>query len=300
MVEIAEVKSEQKYYSFLTDTISYTEIETKSGKDFFIEGYISVADERDLVDDIVTENCLKSMFNQITERTITLDYEHEAWRDNPTILPVGKIVEAKIEGKRLWVKAKLNPSSPKFKSLWESIKGGFVNAFSIAYKATKVAVKTMGNSTVRLLDDLNLLNVALTGAPVNQSAVMTDYGFKSMMTKSLNEWKDNEIKCMEEKTMEQKVKIKNCEQSVKTEVQTPAPTMIAEVKSEAVKVEAKSQNEELIEKLTAEMKSLREEHEATKKELKALQEQPIFKAKAEVTPEVKSEPQKISIWDKIR
>ena len=84
-----------KSYSFLTDQVAYETVETKSGKKHFVTGYISVP-EIDLYDDLVTPMALKSMLRQINESTIMLDYEHEAWRDNTTIIPVGKIIDAKI------------------------------------------------------------------------------------------------------------------------------------------------------------------------------------------------------------
>ena len=138
-------------------------------------GYISTPDI-DVYNDLVTPKALDSMLRQINERIITLDYDHEVWREDNTRLPVGKIVEGKIDSRGLWVKAKLNRDSPKFKNLWGSIKNGFITAFSIAFKPLKAVSKIIGDTKVRLIDNLELLNVALTGTPVNRGAVMTDFG----------------------------------------------------------------------------------------------------------------------------
>ena len=51
------------------------EVEIKEGE-VMLDGFISTSD-KDLVNDIVTDNCLKSMLTQIRERNIKLDLEHE-------------------------------------------------------------------------------------------------------------------------------------------------------------------------------------------------------------------------------
>jgi hypothetical protein len=84
----------QQDYSFKTDQLTYSSVDMKGIKKSYVTGYISVP-EVDLYNDLVTPTALRSMLKQISEKSITLDYEHEAWRDDNTILPVGKIVEAK-------------------------------------------------------------------------------------------------------------------------------------------------------------------------------------------------------------
>ena len=54
-------------------------IEEKGEQKVFLEGYLSTND-CDLVNDIVTKNCMESMKNQILDRNIKLDIEHEAFR----------------------------------------------------------------------------------------------------------------------------------------------------------------------------------------------------------------------------
>jgi len=283
-------------FVYFCDNVNFEEVETKSGKDFYVSGYISTGDI-DLVNEVVTDNCMKSMLEQLKSRNITLDYDHEAFRNNPTILPSGKIIEGKIDKKGLWVKAKLNPASPKFKALWESIKGGFVNAFSIAYKATKVLKKKVGEKTIKVLDDVNLLNVALTGAPVNSSAIMTDFGMKGIMLKSINDFEDVEVaKMPEEKEKTEAPKEDAPKEEVKEEPKEEAKVeekaeeeKPKEEPKEEAKVEEKAK-EEAIEKLTADLKSMREDLDTTKKELKSMKDKPVFKSKQEEMPiEVKSE-----------
>ena len=230
-------------YKFRTDRVTFTVLKSKEGKKYYVTGYISTSDI-DIYNDLVTPNGLKSMLKQINESVITLDYEHENFRDDETILPVGRIVEAELDEKGLWVKCELNSNSPKFKNLWGSIKDGFVNSFSIAFQPLKTVTKKVKDADVRLIEDLKLLNVALTGIPVNKSAVMTDFGMKSVMQKAIAESEDygEQVvvpkrllnKLMEEKSMS--------EEEVKTESAPEAPE--AEAKpEEAAPVEA-SEGEE--------------------------------------------------------
>ena len=174
-------------YSFYSNKINYDVIEEKGKKKYFVSGYIST-DDIDIVDDLVTREAMADMLEQIKSSNIKVDYDHEAFREDPSILPVGKIIEAKLDDKGLWAKVELNQNSPKFKDMWESIKNGFVDAFSIAFKPIKVIEKFIGDVKVRVLEQLKLLNVALTGVPINEGATIQDFGFKSAVVKALKEY----------------------------------------------------------------------------------------------------------------
>lgn len=181
-------KNKGKSYEFYcTDNFDYEEVETKAGKEYYITGYISTHD-RDLVDDIVTPACMSDMLTQLKNRSIKLDIEHESFRGkstteteiNKTTIPIGRIVEARQDERGIWIKGLLNKAHTRFDEVWGSIKSGMLDAFSIAYIPTQIAYKMMDNSKVRLLDALNLLNVALTGNPVNPSATMGRVFAKSL------------------------------------------------------------------------------------------------------------------------
>lgn len=236
MQELEQVMELNGKYEFHTDKFSFS-VEQKGDKQKFITGYISTQDV-DLYNDLVTPVALRSMLKQINESIITLDYEHEAWRDDNTILPVGKIVSAKIDSKGLWIKAVLNEASPKFKALWSSIKKGFVNAFSIAFKPLKTVLKTIGNAQVRLIEDLQLLNVAITGAPVNKSAKITDYGMKSIMLKAINDMEQlgNDCVLVPRETLnklQELNKMETKDENVEAPVEAPAEEASADEPAEA-------------------------------------------------------------------
>jgi len=173
---------------FFTDELDYSSIETKKGKEYYVEGYISTKD-LDLGNDIVTDECLNDMLEQLKGRTIKLDVEHETMKGeseldkkiNKTKIPIGKIVDAWRDEKGIKAKAILNKAHSRFQEVWNSIKNGFLDGFSIAYYPIQTITKNIGDKIVRLLNKVDLINVALTGNPMNPEARLT-----SAFTKSLS------------------------------------------------------------------------------------------------------------------
>ena len=167
-------------------------VEVKGEEKVYMEGLLSTSD-LDLVNDIVTKNCLESMKNQIISRNIKLDIEHEAFRGtnpeqkeiNKTIIPVGKFTDASVQEieKGRWglkIKAVLNAFNPRYKEIKGNVIDGFLDAYSIAFIATKARNEIVNGQSIRFLDDLNLLNAALTGNPVNTQALNTEVFMKSI------------------------------------------------------------------------------------------------------------------------
>lgn len=183
---------EGKTYSFFTDRIAPDIVEMKDGsKNFYATGYISTG-KKDLYNDIVTEGCMEDMVTQLKSGNIKVDVEHEAFRDNAAIIPVGRIVESKKDEKGVWAKVQLNPDSPKFKNVWNSVKNGFIDAFSITYKPVKTLQKKVGGVVARILDKVDLVNVAMTGTPVNTSCKIMD-----VFTKSINDLEATRMEAQE-------------------------------------------------------------------------------------------------------
>ena len=221
-----------KHYTFFTDEIGYEQTETKGGKDYFVTGYISTKD-RDLVNDVVSEEALSSMLSQINNKNIKLDVEHEAWREeNPSIVPVGKIIEAKRDDKGIFVKAVLNRAHGRFKEVWDSVKSGFLDAFSIAFKTTKYIHKVVDGVKTRILNGVELLNVALTGNPVNPECKMTEVFTKSL--KDMEDIKMAEVEIKDE-SPEQPVEEASTEATPEPEAteEAPAEESAAEAEPEA-------------------------------------------------------------------
>ena len=181
-----------------TNQLKFFEIEEKGKKRFFVKGVFSSTD-LDLVNDICTQNCLESMVRQIKSGSIKLDWEHEAFTGdsgesleiNKTRQPLAKAISAHIDGSFADATWELNENYNKFdlrgdvvldfKAIKEDIERGFLTGFSIAYIPIKIGFKNINGERIRLLDDVRLLNMALTGSPINTAAKI-----RGVFKKSIN------------------------------------------------------------------------------------------------------------------
>jgi len=197
-----QLMQEGGIFTIHSQPITFGEIQEKGQKRFIVEGFISTSD-RDLVNDIVTDRALDGMIEQMKSRVLKLDFEHEAFRGetaieleiNKTKIPLGKAVDftrvKDVGNNGVKVRWELNKTWKKFDEKGNvvmnfddikfNIENGFYDAFSIAFIPTKTANKTLKDGTViRLLDDMNLLNNALTGNAINPHASVTDIFMKSL------------------------------------------------------------------------------------------------------------------------
>jgi len=174
---------EEARFIFSSDKL---ELKTE-GDNVFVEGYISTSDQ-DQVNDIVSKACILDMAEQMKERTIKFDVEHASFRGksnlereiNKTIVPVAKVDDFVVDKKGLKVRSMLNKFSKRFEEVKGSIKEGFLDAFSIAFVPVKSTIVEKNGEKIRVLDKVNLLNVAYTGNPINTEAKMTEVFAKSL------------------------------------------------------------------------------------------------------------------------
>jgi len=166
--------------------------DTLEGEEISMEGFISTT-HKDLVNDVVTKKCLESMKAQIMDRNIKLDLEHEAFRGetkeqqeiNKTKIPVGRLSDAIIEQVSdnnfgLRVKSVLNRFNESFEKVRGNVVNKFLDAYSIAFIPTEIKEEIVDGEKIRFLDDVRLLNVALTGNPCNTKAQINEVFMKSM------------------------------------------------------------------------------------------------------------------------
>jgi hypothetical protein len=169
-------------------------IEEKGEQKVFLEGFLST-DAMDLVNDIVTKNCMESMQKQLIDRNIKLDIEHEAFRGksfeekeiNKTKIPAGRFIDAAVEsiGRNRWglrTKSVLNRFNPRYGEIKGNVMDRMLDAYSIAFIATKVRHEKIDGKDVRFLDDVTLLNAALTGNPINTEALNREIFMKSIQS----------------------------------------------------------------------------------------------------------------------
>ena len=205
----------------------FTEVVLKGITKSFVEGYISTIDE-DEQGEIVTSEAQDSIMAQIKGKVITMDLEHEEWVEDGNVLsspkqnliPIAKIVHAERRTKGVWVKAELNKDAPRYKNIWGSIKSGFLHSFSIGFYTTKSIAKEIGGTIKNFIQDLNLVNVALTGCPINPNATFAPVmkaALKSMEENKMTEENKEEIKTEEPIVEEKKEELKEESKTEATE-----------------------------------------------------------------------------------
>ena len=198
-----------KELKFMTPEFSWVEAEIKGQKKCFVEGYISTIDPDDY-NEIVTMKGQNKILSSCKGHVITMDVEHEEFIEGNKVLakpkntriPVAKIIEATMKDKGVWVKAEINQDSDRFKNVWGSIKNGFLHSFSIAFAPVKAITKSVNGVAHKFIDDLNLINVTLTGSPVNTNATFIPVmkaAIKSMGENTMVE-ENNETVATEEAT----------------------------------------------------------------------------------------------------
>jgi hypothetical protein len=178
------------------------EVSVKGGK-AYIEGYIST-DELDRLREVVTPQAMQGMVSQFKSGNVKLDLEHEKFQEQiygqprfAPSTPLGRIVDAELvqtDGQhKVWVKAELNQDYVQrdtqgnvvktFREVWSEIKNGFLDAFSIAYKAKPVegaiTHTVVGGVKATLLNAIEILNAAITGNPICRGARISSAFMKS-------------------------------------------------------------------------------------------------------------------------
>lgn len=178
-------------FTFTTPlNINLTEI--KGVERLFVEGDISTNDI-DFVDDIMTKECQESMQKQILERNMKLDIEHEAFvgdtdeerEISKTKIPAGKLTDATVKdlGNDRYstrVKGEINRNNSRYKEIKNNLLEKYLDAFSVAFIPIDVKYIEKEGKEIRLLNDVILLNVALTGNPCNTKAQLNEIVAKSM------------------------------------------------------------------------------------------------------------------------
>lgn len=296
----------------------WSEVNLKGDKKFFIEGYASTID-LDKAGEILSTEAQSDMYNQIVEGNITLDIEHNDWYDEEgkllprprSSLPVAKIVSADLRPQGVWVKAEINQHNPNFSNIWNSIKNGFLHAFSVAF----YPVAKAGN----MIRKVNLINITLTGSPVNPNATFSatlksakayldsiektgepqmdsqEPSIKLLSEeKNMAEEKEKEFQCKEcEKEFPNKEALDNHyeEAHEKKDNEAKAEPEKGETEEHEKKESKETEKEESKEpeekaKVKAEIESLKAEIKALKAEL----EKPVLKSLVEETPKVIEQP----------
>jgi hypothetical protein len=291
----------------IDDDFGFSTAVIKGEKHYYVEGYASTVD-KDKAGETLVHSAQEDIYTQLKGENITLDLEHELWyskdgkvmpRPSNDKIPVAKVVDAQLTSKGVWIKAELNQHISRFNEVWGSIKDGFLKAFSIAF----YPVEKAGEGVIKRL---NLVNITLTGSPVNPNATflatmksasayldsIAPHSPKNDSVDALSlsnttikgdkmtDKEENKVLTPEEEEEKKKKEKKETGDSKVEE---------AEVKCNDAKVKSEHDYEAeikaLSEKYDAEIKALKEETATLKAEL----EKPVMKATVTEVPKVTTE-----------
>jgi len=268
-----------------TTPLNVNLVEIKGVEHLFVEGDISTNDI-DLVNDVMTKECQESMQKQILDRNMKLDIEHEAFKGSTeeekeiakTKIPAGKLVDATVKdlGSGRYstrVKGEINVHNPNYKSIKGNLMDSYLDAFSVAFLPTSVTNEQREGKSVRLLNDVKLLNVALTGNPCNTKAQLTEIFTKSMDAveeyKKLKEFDPSIENSLVVKNNDSKAdlvgdnKLNSIKNSNKMTDNNDEATAPEENEAEAESIDA---NEVAVKAMSVDLKALNDKYEVVAKE----------------------------------
>ena len=289
----------------------FTLIETKSekGKKYYVEGYVSTIDP-DFVNDIVDEKGQKSTYDEINGKPITMDEDHDEWRDPETgkfydgkknRYPLALIVSTRLDSRGTFVRAMLNDDHPDFNRILNMIQKGFLHSFSIAYNVQKSFTKMIDGVKYRVIQALKIANIAITGNPINKGAKF-NVALKSFSKKMVEE--NNTVETVETSVEAVSEEAPAVQAEAETEIKgTDYKKMYEELKAKYDKMVSEKENDKKVEakSFEAEIKSVREEVEQLKAEnakLNEVLEKPQMKSILEAkSDEPKKEaPARVSVF----
>ena len=123
-----------------------------------IEGYASTND-KDRHGDVVPTGVWEKGIAEYVKNPIILAYHNHT-------MPVGKMVEHKVDDKGLWIKAKISDAAG---DVYKLIKKGILSAFSIGFRIKDAEYNTAAE--VFLVKDLELHEISVVSVPANQNTL---------------------------------------------------------------------------------------------------------------------------------
>lgn len=156
-------------------------------KDYFIEGYLATTNETNEDNYVYTQELLESLAEEIKNFPINIkgDLDHVNSRmkrgmkveeNLPTYDDFIKIVDARPENGKLWIRGKLDKYADNFPVLWSRIQEGFYDALSIELYVDKGKSRIVERNG-RLLKEVyggRINKFSLTGRPKDRYSKITN------------------------------------------------------------------------------------------------------------------------------
>ena len=163
-------------FTFLTP--DFTKSVKDTSEERIITGYASTTDQ-DRQGEVVTLEAMKKAVNALLSTNSTVFYEHKHEQN-----PVGRILEAKVDEKGLWIKVLISSTANE---IWTLIKEGILNKFSIGGKVKnyyKKFDKSLGKD-ITYITEMELYEVSVVGLPANASATFKAKSFQDVVLKAI-------------------------------------------------------------------------------------------------------------------
>ena len=128
-----------------------------------IKGYVSTKD-LDRVMDIVDPKAFEKSFPEFVQKNGVLLFNHSYNQ------VVGKVVSGVVDKNGLMVEAEIAKGVAKADEVWSLIKQGILKTFSFGFIPKSVEYKEEDNKEIRIIKDLDLLEVSIVAVPANPNA----------------------------------------------------------------------------------------------------------------------------------
>lgn len=145
---------------YLNSKFSVKALPESSDNSVVIEGYASTNDVDRAGDVVPTSAWEKGLDNYLKNPVILAYHDHS--------MPVGRMIEHKVDAKGLWIKAVISEAAG---SVYNLVKNGILTAFSIGFRIKDAEYKT--DAEVFLIKDLELHEISVVSVPANQNTLFS-------------------------------------------------------------------------------------------------------------------------------
>jgi len=269
-----------------TEPIEFKSIDDNN---WIIKGYASTDDI-----DSYKEKILPTAFEKtlpLYMRTPVLMFFHpfNIPTDSDGKLPVGKILEAEIKTRGLWIKAQISKTAPK---IWKLIQEGMLKAFSIGFNLWAGEEEDIEmDGDVRIIKNLRLIEISIVPVGANPEALFEMAKAKGINLKSFfGEGKKDEAKFVLDEDLEnkqelnQKQKEKEMELDVKLKEDLEnGLKFIHQIKEKVQEIPTKAELEQFQENVKGDLLKVMEEQTKRRRKIE-------FEAELDADPYVDASP----------
>lgn len=164
-----KIKSKEQIKMYSPEVTFHAKIneikQENSSEDLFIEGMASTNDI-DRTDDIVEPTAFKKTIKEFMKTNPILLFNH-GMSDKGRV-GVGKVIEAEIREKGLWVKALVSKAEEELRI---KIEEGIYKAFSFGFRILDSHVDKVRGQAIRKITGLELLEISVVSIPANRRAL---------------------------------------------------------------------------------------------------------------------------------